>query len=260
MKITVLRSEASTQKSDPYEVCLNTSYSKRFLGHIQDKGTYCFACGERCISCRKEYDLDFSESIQEIITFPSVLPAILDEPEAYMPEKVKNHDILVAISVHEEILFSFVKHRTTARGILIPIEEPWWISPYMRGKLKNHCSGKGIEIAFPKPFCSLDPHTGVLRDFKERFKVGKPEISFTIVDKRIAEAHVLCSAPCGATYFVARNLRGRGVDNELVQSLDSLLSAYPCTASTEVDRDFGDSIIHWAVQIQRDVLRDLSLH
>ena len=258
MQITILKSGEATQKNDLYAVRMNTSYSKRFLGHIQDKGTYCSACGEKCISCRKEYELDFSAYIAEIITFPNILPVMLDEPDAYLPDTVKNHDILIAISVHEEILFSFVKQFPAARGILVPIEEPWWISPYMQGRLKEHCRDHNIEIAFPKPFCSLDPRTGVLRDFKEHFKVGKPSISFEVADNRIRETHVFCSAPCGATYFVARHLRGRAVDDGLVQSLDSLLSAYPCTASTEVDRDFGDSVIHRAVQIQRDVLRDLN--
>ena len=238
---------------------MNTSYGKRFLGHIRDRASYCSSCGGACISCRKDYDLDFSESISEMISFPATLPVMLDDPEAYMPETVKEHDILIAISVHEEILVSFVQHCTSAAGIIVPIEEPWWISPYVKGKLKGLCSSRGIEIAFPKPFCSFDPRNGVLKDFKNMFRIGRPEIEYSVVHKRIEKTTVLCSAPCGATYFVARNMKGMKVDGELVQTVDSLLSAYPCTASTELDREFGDSIIHRSVQLQRKVLRDLNL-
>jgi hypothetical protein len=80
-----------------------------------------------------------------------------------------------------------------------------------------------------------------------------------VKEGRITDAEVVCSAPCGATYFVARNIKGKKVDGNLVNSIDSLLSAYPCTASTEVDREFDDSIIHRAVQIQRELLRGLNL-
>lgn len=259
MKITVLRSSGTAHKKDSYAVRMNTSYSKRFLGHIRDRDHYCSSCGDACISCRQDYELDFSESIAEIITFPAVLPVMLDDPEEYMPEAVRKHDILIAISVHEEILLSFAQNCTSAAGIIVPIEEPWWISPYVQGKLEELCRRRGIETAFPKPFCSFDPSKGVLRDFKETFRIGRPEIRYEVRDDRIQETTVLCSAPCGATYFVARNLKGRSLGAQLVHTVDSLLSAYPCTASTEVDREFGDSIIHRAVQIQRKILRGLNL-
>jgi hypothetical protein len=259
VKITVLRSGSHQEKKGQYEVRMNTQYSKRFLGHIRDRGSFCSSCGEACISCRNMYDLDFSEFIAEVITFPAVLPVMLDDPGEYLPDSVKEHDILIAISIHEELLFSFVQYCTEAAGIVIPIEEPWWISPYMREKLENHCKNRGIEIAFPKPFCSFDPADGVLKTLKERFRIGRPEIRFEVKDKRIVESRVLCSAPCGATYFVAKNVRGVEVNDELVQTIDSLLSAYPCTASTEPDREFGDSIIHRAVQLQRSILKDLPM-
>jgi hypothetical protein len=259
MDITILRSSKSQKPVDNYAVRMNTAYSRRFLGHITDKGTYCSSCGDKCITCRKGYNLDFSESIVEIVEFPSVLPVMLDEPEEYLPESVKKHDILIAISVHEEILLSYIENYSSARGIIVPIEEPWWVSPYAQGRLQGLCRSRGIEIAFPKPFCSFDPSDGVLRDFKKSFKIGKPEIRYEVKKGCIVETEVVCSAPCGATYFVARNLKVRKVDDDIVNIIDSLLSAYPCTASTEVDREFGDSIIHRAVQIQRYILRGLNL-
>jgi len=259
MDITVLRSAGSQKPGDTYTVRMNTAYSRRFLGHITDRSAYCSSCGDKCITCRKGYDLDFSGSIVEIIEFPAELPVMLDELEEYLPASLRNHDILIAISVHEEILLSFIENFSTARGIIVPIEEPWWVSPYAQGRIEGLCRSRGIEIAFPKPFCSFGPSERVLRDFQKTFRVGKPEIRYEVKNSRIIDAKVLCSAPCGATYFVARNMKGRKVDGDLVNIIDSLLSAYPCTASTKVDRDFSDSIIHRAVRIQRDILKGLEL-
>jgi hypothetical protein len=259
MHITILRSSGSIEKRDTFSVQMNTSYMKRFLGHITDRSSHCSSCGNRCVKCRQGYDLDFSDSIVQIIEFPAVLPVMLEDPEEYLPASVKKHDILIAISVHEEILLSFIENYSTACGIIVPIEEPWWVSPYAQGRIQGLCRSRGIEIAFPKPFCSFDPAEGLLRNFKKTFKIGKPEIRYKVKEGCIIDAEVVCSAPCGATYFVARNMKSRNADGDLVNIIDSLLSAYPCTASTEVDRDFGDSIIHRAVWIQRDILKVMKL-
>jgi hypothetical protein len=58
---------------------------------------------------------------------------------------------------------------------------------------------------------------------------------------------------------VAKNLTGKSVDSSLINTADALLSAYPCTAGTEIDREFGDSIIHRAVQVQRGIFKGLNL-
>jgi len=259
MHIVVLRSTGTGQKNDSYSMHMNTSYAERFLGHIMNRKGYCASCGDACIKCREHYDLDFSEAIVQVIDFPALLPVLLDDPVEYLPEMVQPHDILIALSVHEEILQSFLEKHGTASGVIVPIEEPWWVSPYARNRMHSICDLKGIEIAFPKPFCSFEPQEGVLREFRTEFRIGKPDIEYGVKDNNILDTRVRSSAPCGATYFVARNLKGKKVNNDLINVIDSLLSAYPCTASTEVDREFGDSIIHRAVQIQRNILEGLGL-
>jgi hypothetical protein len=259
MNIVVLRSRGFQGKRDDYTLQMNTSYSERFLGHITNRSGYCSSCGGRCVKCRQGYDLDFYDSVVQVVDFPSVLPAVLDDPGEYLPVSVSNHDILVAISVHEEILMSFIERFEGARGVVVPIEAPGWISPYARAMISSLCESRGVEVSFPKPFCSFEPEEGVLGDFRRQFKIGKPEVQYTVKDGYITGTSVQSSAPCGATYFVARNMAGRRVDSGLVNIIDSLLSAYPCTASTEVDREYGDSLIHRAVQLQRDMLKGLEL-
>ncbi len=259
MDIVVLRSRGFHGKRDDYSLQMNTSYSKRFLGHITNRSGYCSSCGGLCVKCRQKYDLDFSDSVAQVIEFPAVLPAMLDDPGEFLPASVSNHDILVSISVHEEILMSFIERFDGARGVVVPIEEPGWISPYAMGRIAGICEGRGVEVAFPKPFCSFKPEEGILGDFRRQFKIGKPEVQYSVRDGYITDTCVRSSAPCGATYFVARNMKGRCIADDLPNIIDSLLSAYPCTASTEVDREFGDSIIHRAVLIQRDILKGLEL-
>ena len=255
MKVVLLRSTGTQNgPGDDYSVKMNTLYGTRLLGHLTDRGDYCHACAENCIGCRKTYNLDLSDLIAGVYSFPSVLPVMIDDPESYLPDGITPHDILIGVSVHEEILISFIRKFPIARGIIIPIEESGWISPYAKKTIADICSEKRMEVAFPKPFCSLKPKGGILLEFQKETRIGKPDVSFSVQDGKIIDARVHCSAPCGATYYVARNLIGRTTGEDLVHTIDSLLSSYPCTAGREVDREFNDSITHKAVQIQRDIL------
>jgi len=263
MNILVLRSSRlgarpqSASIKDPYRLSYNTSYAKRFLGHLRAEEGYCRACADNCRNCRGGYGLDFSSSVTGIIDFPSTMPAIIDDPFEFVPQDVPRHDVLVAISVNEEVLLAFLKKHPIVRAVIVPIEQSDWITPYWEGAVSNFCEENGIEASFPKPFCSFDPVSGVLKEFKTKFRIGRPEIDFVLRDGRIIETRVLCSAPCGATYFTARSLEGRRVDEDLPFVIDNALSAYPCTAGRTVDRDFNDSITHQAVKLQRDILKPL---
>ncbi len=259
MRIVILRSspDIGTAQMDDYSVIMNTLYADRLLGHMRDSGDYCHACADDCIACRKRYSLDLSHLIAGIYSLPSVLPVMVDDPEKYIPREVAPHDILIGVSVHEEILISFIRTYPIARAVIIPIEESNWISPYAKKVIEGICTERGIEVAFPKPFCSFNPRKGVLYEFQKEARIGKADVCFRAEHGKIVEAEVLCSAPCGATYYVARHLIGRTIDNTLVQTIDSLLSSYPCTAGRSRDREFDDSITHRAVQIQRDILRGI---
>ena len=254
MKILILRSVRNTSFKDQYSISIDVNYANRVIGQLTDKGNYCHACADKCISCRKEYNLDFSESIAGVIDFPSVLPAIIEEPEQYLPGKIPPHDVVVAIGVNEEIVISFSEKFSESKGIIIPIERSEWISPHAIRKISEICKEKEIEVSFPKPFCSFNPTSGILQEFRKHFRIGKPEIGFTVKDNIIISTDILVSAPCGATYFTARGLKDKNVNDNLKFIIDNQLSSFPCTADTAVDKEFKDSITHQAVKIQRDIL------
>lgn len=258
MNVLILRSIENQPPPGEYTVSMNTAYADRFISHITNASGFCTACGKDCIACREGYKLDFSHDIAGVVSFPARLPVMIDDPESYIPSDVPPHDVLVAISVHEEILLSFIERFQVSRGIIIPSEAPGWISPYAKKTITDKCAEKNIEVAFPKPFCSFSPSSGILREFRNYFRVGKPRLNIHIEGNSIRYARVECSAPCGATYYTARGLTGKSLDEDLVMVIDTMLSSYPCTASTEVDREFQDSIIHQAVKIQRSVLSPIT--
>ncbi len=257
MKVLILRSIKDCSIKDQYSISMDVNYANRFIGNLTDKGNYCSACGGKCVSCRSHYQTDFSKNIVGIIDFPSILPAIIDEPEDFFPDQIPSHDVVVAIAVNEEILISFVEKFSELKGIIIPIERSNVISPHAVKVLTELCTEKGIEVSFPKPFCAFSPGSGILHEFKNYFRIGKPEIDFIIKDGVIIGAKVLTSAPCGATYFSARGLVDKNINDDLPFIIDKQLSCYPCTADTAVDREFKDSITHQAVKIQREILLDI---
>jgi len=254
MKLLILKSVPNHLLEEEYTVSMNTSFADRFMNHLRGN---CDACERNCTGCRAAYHLNFSESIRGVIRFPAILPAIIDEPEEFMPEEIPRHDILISIAVNEEILFSFLRRHAISKGVIVPIEESGWISPYGQRVITELCDQKKIEIAFPKPFCSFDPKEGILKEFKTLYRIGKPKLDIHLEKGVIVKADVVSSAPCGATYFTAKGLTGRSVDEDLVFLIDKFLSSYPCTASTDLDRELQDSIIHQAVRIQRGVLSSI---
>lgn len=265
MKIFVMKSVRTAPRgrpdlhTGPYTHTADTAYVGRFLQHIRGDGEYCHACGNNCRSCRSGYDLDFSDSIVGMLEFPATMSVMIDDPEEFIPCAVPDHDVLVAVGVNEEVLKAFVETHPIARGVIVPIEGSSWISPYAISTITKICEKNGIECAFPKPFCSFDPETEILKAFRREFRIGKPKIEYEIQGGVITGTKVRCSAPCGATYFTARRLQGRRLDEDLTFVIDSALSAYPCTADRALDREFGDSITHQAVKIQRCVLQTLGV-
>jgi hypothetical protein len=255
MRLLILRSVKKNTVKDSFSIKMDTRYSERIIGHLKGKSGFCTACGNTCKDCRNTYDLDFSNHIVDIIDFPAVLPAILEDPEEFIPTSVKPHDIILALSVNEEILISFLETNSMAKGVIIPIEDKDWISSYGMEKISKICKSRKIEVAFPKPFCSFNPSgNGILWDFRRFFKIGKPELELTCEGNTIVDARILISAPCGATYFTAKQLISQKKNDDLKYCIDKQLSCFPCTASTKIDDDFQDSIIHQAVKIQRDIL------
>lgn len=262
MKLVVLRSvvvdRAGWTGDRDYLQTFNTRYAERVIGNLRNERGSCSACGPDCTFCRKTRGPGRGDDIVDIIDFPAVLPHLIETPGDYVPKRVPAHDVLLAINIHEQILLEMVKRcgEWGTRGVVAPVEAPGWMCGATRSEAEAICETQGVEIAFPKPFCAFDPPQGsLLAEFRRHFGVGMPDVDLTVKDGKIAEARVNVSAACGATYYIARWLEGKGLDEDLEFDVVSRrMHSYPCTASMEWDDELGETCLHIAGEAHKRIL------
>lgn len=265
MKLVILRSEKTGVEKRPEDHYLqecDTHYAGRVIGNLRGGDFFCTSCASDCINCRTPYKRDFGKDIVGEFSFPSVLPYILESPQQYVPKNVPRHDVLLAICIHEQILVEFVKQCVNwgTKAVVVPLEAPNWITHSGRAQSKKICEANGIEIDFPKPFCAFKPAEGtVLAEFRRQFHVGYPEVELTVKDGKITKTSVKVSGGCGSTYYIARWLLGKRVDEDLeFEVLSKRLHSYPCTASMERDPELhDDTCLHVAGDAHRTILLSL---
>ena len=248
MRLQIIYSEQYLSgKVDPFSIAFHGDYAERFIRHLSLDPTLCIGCGHLCEYCRETYPIEFSGLVVGVSVLPCVLPYYLDDPEKLLANSLVPHDMTIAINVHEEILI-YLPSRIRdlgSHGLIVPSEDPDWVTPWIRSEVTRRCRSIGLESAFPKPFCSLEEGAGPHIDrFMEEFRLGKPEIEIEVRDGMIREARVLRSAPCGATYYVAWNLKGTFIDADIDEVVTKYWHSYPCVASMKMDRELGDTILH----------------
>ena len=264
MKVCIFRSVSSPiapEGDRDYMQTHDTRYADRVIGNLRNEESFCTACGPDCVHCRRSLILGDEDGVAGVVSFPAVLPHVLERPEEHVPDGVPPHDVLVAIHIHEQILVECVKQcaQWGTRAIVVPREAPDWVSHAAMEEVRRACRALDVEAAFPKPFCSLRPPRGsLLAEFRERFRIGYPDVALSLKEGRIATAHVAVSAPCGATHYIARWLRGRGTDDELrVEVVGRRMHSYPCTASMAWDAELGDTVLHEAGENHYAILDQL---
>ena len=265
MKIVILRSrrrESGQAPPDAYMQEFSSAYAERVIANIRGEPGDCAACGPNCNACRTHYDRKLADNIVADIEFPSVLGYLLENPAELVPTDIPPHDIILAINIHEQILLEIIKLAGTwgTRGVIAPLEAQDWISGSAKKQAESISRSLGVEISFPKPFCDFAPPAGgVLDEFRREFAIGRPEVELTVKDGRIENADVRVSAACGATYYVARGLIGKRVDDDLkYEIVAKRMHSYPCTASMEWDYALGDTVMHVASKAHDKILAPLS--
>ena len=108
-----------------------------------------------------------------------------------------------------------------------------------------------LEVAFPKPFCSLEPTEDkpYITRFIAELNVGRPSPEISTADRGKDEAiesvTVRRSAPCGSTWYVAKKLIGVEAKREILyDAIAKAHHSYPCTATMAVDPEAKEPILH----------------
>ncbi|MCL5290928.1 MAG: hypothetical protein M1548_00130 [Actinobacteria bacterium] len=260
MRVFIFTSGApgeDSAKTGPFWKEFDDRYADKFIRHLTDNPDVCTGCGKACNHCRAGYKLDYADRIAGTHVHPDKLLAFVDDPYKYLPKVVRSHDVTLAINIHQDLLLEIpeLAARAGSKALIVPVEDPDWLDRWLREELADICKEKGLEFAAPKPFCSLDEGEGkIIDEFIEEFRMGKPKLELKIKDGIVRSARVLRSAPCGDTYFVAHNIVGVPVGEELMHRAAKYWHSYPCIASMKMDPEFQDTILHRAGHILYEVV------
>jgi hypothetical protein len=245
-------------------VIYSGDFGEKVIGNLINYSTFFTSCAEACTHC-KEGKYSFADRITGIFKLPdpSLLPVLIeDSMRAYLPNELPEADIAIVSEIHTDLLLELPRilkdSGSGINAIIVPQERPARIA---RLQIEEACARERIEIAFPKPFCELQPRNDqpLIKKFVDEFKIGRPEIRIE-VDKRgnIRRVDVLRSVPCGSTWFVAKQLTRVEVNNtrELYERISTAHHSYPCTASMEKDPEIGDTTLHKAGYIIRTAVEE----
>ena len=185
---------------------------------------------------------------------PQALPLVVDDPQEYLPAELGQADVVIAVHIHPDLLYEIphaVGDRDT-RALIAPIEDPSWIQQGLVNQVTRACVRFGIESAFPKPFCSLQPTSPAIGEFCERFGVGRPDFDLIIEDGSVKEVVFRRGSSCGCTEWAVRRLVGARAEDDLRHLASVGLHTYPCLASMAMDPALGDTIMHRAIALMED--------
>lgn len=247
-----------SQKGNKETLSLVFVYSKDFMERVIrnliNDPCFCQSCGLYCESCK--YNVySFVKNVRAAIQLPNPadLPDFIDNPEEYMPKKLPKADICLASGLHKDLLLELPNQLKKAgiKAFIAPIEDWVEVPLGVRKQVEAKCNELGLEWAFPKPFCTLEPEKDkpTIARFIEETKVGRPllEITLAMVDKKevIECAVVRRSAPCGSTWYIARKLAGVSTGKEaLYDAIAKAHHSYPCTATMNTDPETKEPILH----------------
>jgi len=191
---------------------------------------------------------------------PQDLPPILEAPEEAVEELgLEGEWDLVVFMGESPSAFSMlpaILDRISASAVIAPVDDYSWLPIGLERQIEAEIKETGIDIVFPRTFCTLAP-VGVPAIDKFARVFGSPRLVVDAKDGAVRSVKVLRGAPCGSTWYMAEKLPGARVE-EAGARAGTLVQIYPCLASRRVGRHFGDAPIRVAGHIaQKAVEREL---
>lgn len=229
-------------------------FAERVIRNLINDPSFCKPCGLYCDSCKYgAYTHVQNVKAAMELPGPAKLPAFIDNADEHMPKKIPKADLCVASGLHKDLLLELPNrlHGAGVKGLIVPIEDFVEVPAGLRRQVEEKCQELGLESAFPKPFCSLEPSENkpTISRCVTELRIGKPVLEISTAKKgkcEVIEAAVVRrSAPCGSTWYVARKLTGVETEKEtLYDAIAKAHHSYPCTATMGVDPESKEPILH----------------
>jgi len=239
-------------------------FAERVIRNLINDPSFCKPCGLYCDSC-KYGAYTHVQNIKAAIELPSPadLPAFIDNPDEHMPKKIPKADLCIASGLHKDLLLELPNrlHAAEVKGLIVPIEDFAEVPMGLKKQVEEKCHELGLESAFPKPFCSLEPSENkpTISRCVTELKIGKPVLEISTEKKdncKVIEAAIARrSAPCGSTWYVARKLTGVNTEKDILYDVIAKAHhSYPCTATMGVDPETKEPILHLGGFIIREAV------
>jgi hypothetical protein len=238
-------------------IIYNGEFGEKVIGNLINDKSFCKVCGASCTDCRWKPNWSYSNLIAGVTSPPENLPTIIDNPQDYLPNNPPKCDVILSIGIHIDLTSALplLAQQTAAKAVIVPIEDPKWMSRGVQGQLEKELADLGVESAFPKPFCSLEEAgRPVIDSFISEFKIGRPVVRINLKGSRIVDVEIVRSAPCGSTWYISEQIKNApllGLEERIALAHHS----YPCTASMENDPVLKEKILHKGGYMAREAVK-----
>jgi len=227
---------------------------EKFYKNLLNEPNFCRIC-EDCNNCRGDWS--YKNDVNVVILNAVDKDEFIEDASEYIPE-IPAGDVAI-VQLHEDLLYELpeILSNKGYNLLIVPSESPSDLSIAMRNSLKKLCEKKGLDFENPKPFCALKKRHNkkVLNEFIDYFKIGFPQIKIESSNgHKIDNVSVVISAPCGETYYIAKRITGK-VINELKDEIANSHHNYPCLGSMEYDKELEDTVLHEAGYIAIDAVK-----
>lgn len=186
---------------------------------------------------RGKYGHRLIETVREhsdlsIVTadLPEFVPVFIEEPDEFLESlnfdrRVFSAEIIITYSLHPDLTSAIAKLAAEAgvRSLIVPGGPSRASIP----ELKKISEVSGMDIEVDEICCSLEPND-FNRPFAELF--GSPILKVKTQDGKIADVKVIKGAPCGSTWYMAKEIVGMEVKDAPPKS-GLLIQHYPCRAT-----------------------------
>ncbi len=182
--------------------------------------------GHRLIETVREHS-NFSIVTADL---PEFVPVFIEEPDEFLEalnfdRSVFSAEIIITYSLHPDLTSAIAKLAAEAgvRSLIVPGGSSRASVP----ELKKISEVSGMDIEVDEICCSLEPNA-FNRSFTELF--GSPILKVKTKDGKITDVKVIKGAPCGSTWYMAKEIVGTEV-KDAPPKAGLLIQHYPCRAT-----------------------------